>query len=51
MSSVAVHRVYVQVRGVGFGRETVVANIDPGSLNFDVFDVECVKEVGVCRVR
>lgn len=45
--TVAVHVVDVNVCCVALGREAVVANVDPGSLDGDVLDVERVEEVGV----
>lgn len=47
VGAVAVHGVDVEVRGVGLGREAIVADVDPRALNRDVLDVERVEEVSV----
>ena len=47
MRAVAVHGVDVQVGCVRLGREAVIANVDPGTLDCDVLNIERVKEVGV----
>lgn len=44
---VAVHVSYDKVGAVGLGTEAVVADIDPGTFDVDVFDVEGVEKVRV----
>lgn len=47
--TVAVHGIYVDIRRIRLGTETVVADVHPCPLNSQVLDVEGVPEVGVGR--
>jgi hypothetical protein len=45
--TVAVHGVNVDVGSVALGGEAIITNVNPGTLNIEVLNVQRVKEVSV----